>query len=156
MSMLPASLDEIVESFEYPEDWVKYIHPRTGELVISSEEDVETFAEDGTTLEPPGEVLDRLAESLEAQGYVPLPDKFEVQEWSIMERFGLDRPDARERELILDAIHGVGAFRRFKDVIARLDLRVEWATFFRAALEDFAMRWLEDQDIPYQRHVTTE
>ena len=48
------------------------------------------------------------------------------------------------------AVHGSGAFRRFKDTIRRLDIEEEWYRFHAAALEVIAKEWLEAHGIAYR------
>ena len=79
------------------------------------------------------------------------PDQFEVHEWSIMERFSASVEDERRRDALLDAIHGSGAFRRFKDTICRLGVEDDWYRFRDSAIEEVAIEWLEDEGIPFTR-----
>src|ERR1019366_7963051 len=44
-----------------------------------------------------------------------LPTNFEVHEWAIMQDFSRSVESDRIREDLLQAIHGSGAFRNFKD-----------------------------------------
>jgi hypothetical protein len=50
-----------------------------------------------------------------------MPDRFEVHEWAIMERFSLELNE-RARKMLLDAIHGSGAFRHSRGAVERLGL----------------------------------
>jgi hypothetical protein len=68
-----------------------------------------------------------------------------------MERCAQSHPDKKDREELLDAIHGRGAFRRFKRALDRRDLREDWNRFRNAALEDIAIEFLEDKGIAYRR-----
>lgn len=43
-----------------------------------------------------------------------LPDKFEIHEWAILEKFSRSVESERIREELMKAIHGRGAFRMFK------------------------------------------
>src|SRR5437879_6579005 len=51
--------------------------------------------------------------------FTELPTKFDVHEWEIMKDFA-DRVESNKvREDLLHALHGRGAFRNFKDAVAR-------------------------------------
>ena len=50
----------------------------------------------------------------------PLPTKFDVHEWGIMEDFSRSVASEGIRDDLLRAIHGAGAFRSFKDTVRRL------------------------------------
>jgi hypothetical protein len=56
--------------------------------------------------------------------------------------------DARLRERLGDAIRGRGAFRRFKDLLARHpEIEAEWFDFKDARLQQRVSDWLEIHDI---------
>jgi hypothetical protein len=82
--------------------------------------------------------------------YPQLPDKFEVNEYSIMEKFCGSVQDTRIREELLNAIGGKGAFRYFKDIVSRRKLWDAWNAFRNEALREIARDWCEDQKIEYQ------
>ncbi len=58
-------------------------------------------------------------------------------------------------EDLLDAIHGGGAFRRFKNVIFRRELEEAWYRFRDRALADIAVEWLEENGPAYARNLET-
>ncbi len=78
-----------------------------------------------------------------------LPDKREVDEWSIMEEFSESVKNARIRDELLNAIHGTGAFRYFRDTVKRHRIEQEWYAFRDDALRQIAIDWCEDHDVPY-------
>jgi hypothetical protein len=75
---------------------------------------------------------------LESTDWLGLPTKFEVHEWEIMNRFAQALSAPAQREEVLDAIHGSGAFRQFKNTIRRLRLEDTWFSFRGSAFEDMA------------------
>jgi hypothetical protein len=74
-----------------------------------------------------------------------------LHEWSIMERFGQGRESARERDELLDSLHGRGAFRMFKSAIRRLGIEQQWYRFRDSALEEIAKHWLESNGLDYEQ-----
>jgi len=80
-----------------------------------------------------------------------LPGKFEIHEWSIMERFARSLTDAAESDELDAALHGRGAFRRFKDAAHRLGIADEWYQFRQTALEEIATEFLEAHGIAFHR-----
>ena len=48
-------------------------------------------------------------------------------------------------------IHGAGAFRRFKDTLARHNLLDTWFAYRQAAFAEIAIEWLDEHHIPYVR-----
>jgi hypothetical protein len=86
---------------------------------------------------------------LETDHYLPLPDRFEIHEYQIMERFCLSIDDEDMRDDLCDAIHGRGAFRRFKDRMHVYGMAEEWYQYRDAALREIAIAWCEEHGIPY-------
>ena len=86
---------------------------------------------------------------METEHYLPLPDRFEINEYHIMERFCLSVDDADIRDDLCDAIRGRGAFRRFKDQVQVYGIAEEWYRYRDAALREIAEAWCEAHGIPY-------
>jgi hypothetical protein len=91
---------------------------------------------------------------LESDDFVALPDKFEIPEYSIMERFCLSLSDEGLQEglqeELLHAIRGSGAFRRFKDAIYRKEIQDDWYRFRDESIKDIAIDFLESEGIAWQ------
>jgi len=69
-------------------------------------------------------------------------------DYRTMERFVDTVNDARLRERLWDAIEGRGAFRRFKDLLARHpQVEEEWFEFKDSWLQKRVADWLEFHDI---------
>lgn len=51
---------------------------------------------------------------------------------------------------LLRAIHGKGAFRRFKETVAYHGIREEWFAFERKAYVELAERWCRDNELEYE------
>ena len=131
-----------------------YINKKTGELYSVTEE-VASIAEHGNESaefipEWQRETLPKVREVLESGDFVLLPDKFEIHEYSIMERFCLSLSDEGLQDELLNAIRGSGAFRRFKDAIYRKDIQDDWYRFRDQALKRIAIDFLEAEGIPWQ------
>ena len=135
---IPVKLGEVLNEMDVPdEEWTVYLNKRTGELVTVTPEEV-GLVDDPSELEG-------------APDYLALPSKFEIHEWSILERFARSRSDEAHCIKLERAIHGRGAFRSFHDAIDDLGLRDEWYSFRDSALEDIAVSWLELNGIPFER-----
>jgi hypothetical protein len=88
-------------------------------------------------------------EIVETDHYLPLPDKFEINEYRIMERFCLSRDDEDMRDALCNAIRGRGAFRYFKDKMHEYGIAEAWYRYRDAALRDMAIAWCATHSIPY-------
>jgi hypothetical protein len=157
----PVKLKEIVEAFEWPETWHVYLNKVTGEIFYISEDDrmmLERLKEEEDDLDDLPEWqrkalpdLRKNQEALDAGHCIALPSKFDIYEWDIMKRFALSVEDDRQSQQLLDALHGRGAFRYFKDTVHRLEIAEKWYSFRDHALEEIAIEWLEAEKVPYDR-----
>jgi len=152
------SLRDVLDHMDMASDEVTaYINRKTGELITLTQEELDLTEDPDAATEAPQwqkDLLPKAREVMESEDFVPLPGKFEIHEWAIMERFADSLPDAAVRDELLNAIHGRGAFRRFKDDLRRLGLADEWYRFRDAALEEIAIEFLEEHGIAYHREPT--
>ncbi len=150
------SLAEIAESLLLQNADIQiYLHRQTGELLPVFVDALETArAGDVAHLrayyEPAiVEEVRAIAADTTGEVYVPLPASYEIPMWHIMRDFAQSLEDADAREDLLDALHGRGAFRRFKDAVYRLGLEQDWFAYQARALQDIARAWCEEHSIPY-------
>jgi len=153
--MKPVSLQSVVNEMDVLSDEVTaYINKKTGELYSVSEEDaniVEHGNENDEFIpEWQREILPKVREVLESGDFVVLPDKFEIHEYSIMERFCLSLSDEELQDQLLHAIRGSGAFRRFQNAIYRKEIQDDWYRFRDQALKRIAIDFLESEGIAWQ------
>jgi hypothetical protein len=83
------------------------------------------------------------------EDYLELPSKIDINEYEIMERFGLSYPDRRIGDMILDKIRGSGAFRRFKDIIYEYGIEKKWFIFLEEAYKEISIEWLQRHGLAY-------
>jgi hypothetical protein len=79
--------------------------------------------------------------------FLPLPSRFDVHEWSIMEDFSRSVEPDRIRDELLLAIHGAGAFQNFKDAVRRHRIEAAWFAFRTEALRQIAIHWCEKNQV---------
>ena len=149
------SLKDVVEAMDVPnDDWTSYVNPKTGEIVTVTDEDrqlVEDEDLDEASLpEWRRESLPSVRAALESDDFLALPDKFEIHEWAIMERFANGQVREARRDELLEAIHGAGAFRSFRSAVRRLRIEEEWFRFRQSAFEVIALGWFEAHGISFR------
>ncbi len=151
------SLHDVIDHMELASDEAtSYINRKTGELIALTDEVVAMAEEPDEAAEWQKDLLPKAREVAASEDFIPLPGKFEIHEWSIMERFARSVTDAAVSDELDAAVHGRGAFRRFKDAVQRLGIADEWYRFREAALEEIATEFLETHGIAYQREPRQE
>lgn len=141
------SLVDVVAALEIAADEMSsFVSKRTGQVVTLSHEAMHLAEEDSKEDLPAWQEKElRLARDvLESKDWLGLPSKFKVHEWEIMNRFGQSLSVPAQREEVLDALHGSGAFRQFKSTIRRLRLEDTWFAFKSSALDEIARSWLSE------------
>lgn len=82
----------------------------------------------------------------EERGSVYVDPVDSAETYSDMEDFAAATPDPRARDLLLRAIGGRGAFRRFKDTLLEFPkIREAWFQFHDARMEGRAIAWLANE-----------
>jgi len=147
------SLREIIAALEAAsDDCTSYLDPETGEIVVVTEEERALAEDPYWEEEAPAwqiEMMPKIRGALDSDRFLELPDRFDIHEWSIMERFSRTQNIEQIRSELLNAIHGAGAFRAFRSAIRRLGLEQSWYQFRDEALAEIARSWLEEHKLQY-------
>jgi len=132
---LKIDLEELclaMENNSYDLDY--YLDLETGEVIFISD------YMDDANLE---ELKDRIDENPDR--YEPIPKAGSYEGYDDMVDFIATVEDEHLAELLEVAIDGKGAFRRFKDVLARYpEERERWYRFKDERMKERAISWLED------------
>ena len=149
------SLRDVIDEMETMSDEATaYINRKTGELITITDE-MFSLAEDPDeeedALEWEKELLPKVREVAASEDFIPLPSKFDIHEWSIMERFARSVADGDVRDELEAALHGRGAFGRFNDALHRRGMTDAWYRYRDAALEEIAIEFLEAHGIELRR-----
>ena len=144
-------LGDIVDVLEMQfDDSLSFLDLDTGRVETVSREAEESEEEEPDV--PDGqdegwEIAKRIASS---DRFQRLPIKFDIHEWAIMQDFAHSVASERIREDLLNAIHGSGAFRYFKDTLRRHRLEQDWYRFRSEALKQIAIDWCEEHEIAWR------
>jgi hypothetical protein len=153
----PVALRDLIDGMQSQSDSMAfYLHVRTGRVVPVSEDDLftaESEDNDGGHAEWESDARDVARAAAAGEGYLPLPDRLEIDEYRMMERFaeGVQADAASAR--LLRAIRGRGAFRYFRDLARELGLADEWYAYRDRAYEEVAIAWCEANGIEYTREA---
>jgi hypothetical protein len=148
----PVQLESLIDALEEQGDTVfAFLDRDSGQIELVSEEALSHSESEQEEIYP---LADWQKEEVElavriqsSDRYLALPSKFDVNEWSIMERFCHEERRADIRTKLLGAIHGSGAFRRFKNQIAYFGLWEPWNAFRHLAFGEILTEWCEENDI---------
>jgi Uncharacterised protein family (UPF0158) len=154
---MPATvqLRDIIDALEMQfEESVPYLDLDTGQVVTVSE-DLRSKAEEDGDEEPhlpdwQRDEWETAKQVVSTERFIPLPTKFDVHEWEIMQDFSRSVGSDGIREDLLRAIHGAGAFRNFKDTVRRLGIESAWFAFRADALRQVAIDWCEENQIAWE------
>lgn len=156
---VPVKLQDVVDVLDIISDGFRYfLHKETGSIVGISEEAIfiaDAAAENDDLSAYPAwqreEIVDVQKISGNWEQYIELPNKYEINEYSIIEEFCCQVEDETKAEVLLMAIKGRGAFRRFQQLIERYNLEKAWYCFREDALTAVAICWCEENAIEYQK-----
>jgi hypothetical protein len=150
-------LDAIIEALESADDSISsYLDLETGEVHSITEEEFDLVEDARTALEDVPDwqhqavILARAIRQHEGKRYLALPDKFDVHEWNIMDRFSQSLRNTHLRNDFHGAIRGAGAFRLFKRLLAEYNLWDAWNRFKRIELRRIAKQWCEENGIDFR------
>lgn len=144
------SIKDIVEGMGIQADGIAaYLHRPTGSIVTVSDEAVASAAAgqgeeagvDDSELEDARDLLTH------GDDYVQLPDRFEIDEYRLMERFARSVTDPFACTDLLQALRGRGAFRRFKETVRRHGLSANWYGSRDHGYEEVARAWCDEHKI---------
>jgi Uncharacterised protein family (UPF0158) len=130
-----------------------YLNRQTGELVTIGDEEIRAVEEEhdlANYADWQQDAIQKTSQVLESDDYLRLPSKFDIHEYSIMQRFCDEVEDAELSNELLFQMRGSVAFQRFKHAIHRYDIADDWYRYRQAALEQIAIDWLEAHAIPYE------
>jgi Uncharacterised protein family (UPF0158) len=154
-------LSDIVDALDSAsEEQAYYLDKRTGEIILLTDEEMEAAEGNEFISEYPDSQRDSILKARELirepDHFLQLPDQFEVDEHQIMEDFCRKFEDRNAAQELHRLIKGSGAFRHFKNAIRELGAGDAWYEFKQRALEKVAIKWLEENEIPYTRGDATD
>ena len=102
------------------------------------------------------EIVYALDDGEDEEFFIPLPTKQEVNDYQNMVNFTETIEDDKKRDWFENAIHGKGAFRRFRATLERFGMETEWYDYLEACHRDLAIEWCEQHGIVYDTSVRSE
>ena len=135
-------LDLIISAVEMAsEEWKQY-------LDIEKMKNVSIPQFDDSLYEEYAELAEQIEDEYNKR-YFGLPDKYDIHEYRIMERFIYSLPSGSVQDELERTIQGGGAFRRFKSTIRYHGIEQDWYDYRAEAYCDIAISWCEANGFKY-------
>jgi len=147
------SLRDVVDALEMSRHTSENIFdPETGEILLVTDDDHFALDEPDSEFIPDWQIehLKKVRKVLNSGNILHLPNSSDINAWSLMEEYCYSVANIKQRDILLESIHGKGAFQRFREALERLALLDEWYSFRQSALQKIARDWLEAHNIPYK------
>lgn len=147
-----AILDDLIDALEEQSDsLLAYLDRDTGEVVLMSQDSLSLGEAEPEELESlpdwQKEEAELAVQIQTTDRYLALPDRFDVNEWEIMNEFAQQVKPDKIQTTLLGVIHGNHPFRRFKDQIATHNMWDQWNQFRRQAFEEIVKDWCDENEI---------
>ena len=131
------TLSKIIEGLEMVDDIVDcYYNPEKDEIFLSNIGEYEELSEDE---------IDELFEKS-----IILPSQYEINEYQMMEDFIHTIENLEIKNNLQRLIQGKGAFRRFKDYCAEMDIIQEWYKYRDEQSKEIAIYWCKQNELEYK------
>jgi len=105
------SLRDVIEEMDMMSDEATaYINRKTGEIITVTDEMLSLAGEPDEAADAPEwekDLLPKVREVTASEDFIPLPGKFEIHEWSIMERFSQSLTNAAVSDELDAALRGI-------------------------------------------------
>ena len=102
------------------------------------------------------EIVYALDDGEDEEFFILLPTKQEVNDYQNMVNFTETIEDDKKRDWFENAIHGKGAFRRFRATLERFGMETEWYDYLEACHRELAIEWCEQHGIVYDTSARCE
>lgn len=130
-----------------------FLNSKTGTIVAVSSEDLRTAEDEEPFNHLPEWQQENIIIAIDVvenyDDYIKLPSKYDVNEYNIMEDFCFSITDQRKQDILLKAITGKGAFRRFKDNIIEFKIESDWYSYRHERVKQIAINWCKENNINY-------
>ncbi|XID94896.1 UPF0158 family protein [Paenibacillaceae bacterium WGS1546] len=148
-------LQDIIDGMDFQFDGMStYLNLTNGEVISVSGDDIRIAEEDKPIDDLPDWQQDNIEAAIDVienyENYKELPTKFDINEYSMMENFCYELKNHDQRDLLLDAINGRGAFRRFKDKVYQLGIEKDWFAFRDEQYKQVAIDWCDEHGITFE------
>jgi hypothetical protein len=153
--MKKAKLSEIADAIDLqPDEFSAFLNRETGAIeqvstdLLCAVEDNDDQQELIDTYDMNEQEIALAHEILSNNGpWLTLPFSSDIDEYRIMERFCQSQENPDLRDQLLSAIHGKGAFRRFKDTADSAGVLDKWYEYRYKEIKEIARKWCQENGV---------
>lgn len=152
MMTTPLKLSECMDALESSSDIMQvFVNIKTGDIVFVSDEAINYAENDAPDSDYPKWMREDILQAKDylnnPDDYILFPNKYDLDEYRLMEQFAYTQSEARKQKILLNALSEKGAFRRFKDSIYECHCSDEWYAFREEKMKAFIVEWCEDNSL---------
>ena len=150
------SLNDIVQEMQGISDTMTvYFQRSTGKFIMVTDEYIYAAERDAPLDDRPEweqTIIRETAEVLacEDDDYVPLPSRYDIHEYDIMESFCSTVENRKIANDLFRSITGKRAFHRFKDTLRRHGIEKSWYAYKDEAYKELAREWCEEHGLSWR------
>jgi len=155
VTCMKVKIDDIIDAVDFDSDMSEsFLNTKTEKVCMFTDEELLAAKNDvdlSDSAEWYCEAVANAKHYLENQDdYLSLPEKYDFNEYRIIEKFIARVAIPKQSEMLSQSIHGKGAFRRFKTALERLGLVDEWYKYRSQKLREFVEFWCEENKIGFE------
>jgi len=152
---MKVKIDDIIDAVDFDNDMSRsFLNTNTYQVFMFTDEELHAAQSDedlSDSAEWYYEAVERAKHYLEnPDDYLSLPEKYDFNEYRIIEKFIARVMVAKQSEMLFQSINGKGAFRRFKMVLEKLGLVDEWYKYRGQKLREFVKFWCRENKIDFE------
>jgi hypothetical protein len=152
---MKVKIDDIIDAIDFDSDMSEsFLNTKTKQVCLFSYEELRAAENDEDISDSADWYCEAVASAkhyLETpDDYLPLPEKYDFNEYRIMEKFISRVIISKQSEMLSQSIKGRGAFRRFKTMLERLGLLDEWYKYRGQKLREFVEFWCKENEIDFE------
>ena len=152
---MKVKINDIIDAIEFDNGMSEsYLNIKSEQVCMYTDEEIQAARNDEDLSDSADwfrEAVIRAREYLENQDdYLPLPEKYDFNEYRIIEKFIARVAVPKQSEILLQSIRGKGAFKRFKITLEKFALVEQWYEFKEKKLREFVEFWCIENKIDFE------
>ena len=151
---MKVKIQDIADAVDFNSDMSQsYLNIKTGEICVYVDDELQAAENNEDVSGSPEWYREAVAKAKQyvdnPNDYLYLPEKFDFNEYRVMEKFISHVQKDEHAEALFKAIKGKGAFHRFKAVLERFSLTGQWYEYKNRQLQEFIEFWCKENDIEF-------